>query len=80
MKKKIMLVVLLFLPLLLVGCGKEKEIVEEVKPVKRDLTTEEINGTMSIINDLEYMDYYNKNIVPVKLNNQEVLRINPYIL
>ena len=44
MKRKIMLVVLLFLPLLLVGCGKEKEIVEEIKPVKRDLTTEEING------------------------------------
>lgn len=80
MKRKLLLVVLLFLPLLLVGCGKEKEIVKEVTPVKRNLTTEEINGMMGIINDLEYMDYYNKNIVPVKLNNQEVLRISYEVL
>ena len=81
MKKRIMLVLFFCLSLfVLVGCSEEKEVIEEEKSIKRDLTTEEINGMMSVINDLKYMDYYNKSIVPVKLNNQEALRISYEVL
>lgn len=80
MNKKIILLFILCLPFILVGCGREEKVKEEVVVEKRELTTEEVTGMMSVINDLEYMDYYNKDIVPVKLNNQEVLRISYEVL
>lgn len=81
MKNKLYLIIFLLLSLfMVVGCGKDEESKVEVESNKREITNEEKESLMEIVNKLTYMDYYNKDIVPINLTNQEVLRISYEIL
>ena len=80
MKKKLfILVIMLFSLFIVTGCNKEEE-KEEVKVSNRELTEDEKSDLLNIIEKLKYMDYYNKDIIPRDLTNQEALRISYEIL
>lgn len=71
MRKFILLVISL---VLLSGCGKNV-IHDEVK--KEEVITDEIkNSLLDRINDLDYLDFYNKSVMTRDLSNQEVLRLS----
>ena len=82
MKNKIFLFIGLIVGVFLItGCSfnnGENTNVDEA--VSRELTEEEKNELLDIVDILKYMDYYNKDIVPRNLTNQEALRISYEIL
>lgn len=76
MNKKIVLLICLFFSLCLVtGCDSGKKDETKMEVSTRELESTELSDLMTIIDDLTYMDFYNKDIVPRNLTNQEVLRI-----
>lgn len=80
MKNKLFYILLIVVVFLVVGCTKENtNDVENVVEAK-ELTESQIDELMNVVNNLKYMDYYNKDIVPRNLTNQEALRISYEIL
>lgn len=75
MKKKLFIFLLLFISLLLVGCGKKKPpVVEEKKDEVRELTEEEIDFLMNRVGELSFFDINPAKSFKVNdLTNQEVL-------
>ena len=81
MKKRFLLMMLLVCLFLVGGCTKEEITNDDSVVVEsKELTDKQIDDLMKVVNDLKYMDYYNKDIVPRKLTNQEALRISYEIL
>lgn len=79
--KKICIFWLLILSLFIfVGCGEEKKESREIVSKKRDLTSDEISNIMNVIDKIIYLDYYNKDLIPRNMTNQEVLRVSYEIL
>jgi len=73
--RKIFKKVIIVLLLLLVVCScslKDEEVSNEEEV--RDLTTQEIEDLTAIVEDLKYLDYYEKSFETIELSNQEVLR------
>lgn len=73
MKRKIL--ILLFISLLLFGCGKKNKEVKQEEVIKtRELTQEEITNLMNRIQDLSYFDFNPaRSFKTNELTNQEVL-------
>lgn len=80
MKNRLFCILLIVMMFFIVGCTKENVDGEKVIVENKELTDEQINDLMNRVNDLKYMDYYNKYIVPRNLTNQEALRISYEIL
>lgn len=77
MKNKIFIIFILFVMFFITGCeNSKKDGNAKVTNNSRELTKDEINNIMNIIDNLKYMDFYNKDIVPRTLTNQEILRIS----
>ncbi len=74
--KKIYVIFILFMSLFFFGgCGIKDSDNKNVKVETRELTDIERTSLMEIVDKLSYMDFYDKNIVPKNLTNQEALRI-----
>ena len=81
MKKKVVLGILIFFSFLfIVGCDREDKKISDNNVSTRELTINEKDHLLSIIEKVKYMDYYNKDIVIRDLTNQEILRLSYEIL
>ena len=80
-KKKVVLGILIFFSFLfIVGCDGEDKKISDNNVSTRELTLNEKEYLLSIIEKIKYMDYYNKDIVIRDLTNQEILRLSYEIL
>ncbi len=67
--------------LLLVGCNNNESKAVKIEENKiSDLNNTEKEQLLEIIDELKYMDFYGKDILPRNLTNQEALRISYEIL
>lgn len=80
MKKAYVIFILLISLFLIGGCSTNIKDEETVKVEKRELAENEKSSLMEVINKLAYMDYYNKDVVPRNMANQEILRLSYEIL
>lgn len=81
MKNKLVILVIMFFSLFLItGCNKEEAEEKKVETSSRELTENEKKDMLNVVDKLKYMDYYNKDIIPRDLTNQEALRISYEIL
>ena len=76
MKKIFFMIVVLVGIFSIVGCEKNEEYSGKKVENSRELNENEITDLMNVIDDLFYIDYYNKDVIPRTLTNQEVLRIS----
>lgn len=75
MKKNYIIFILFFTIFLTVGCNISQRDDDVVKIETRELTDNEKESLMKNVNELIYLDYYGKDVVPRNLTNQEALRI-----
>lgn len=74
MKNKIKKI-MLFLLLLVILCACSRKTSEKEATVEtRDLKAEEVDVLQEEVNDLKYLDFYEKSFETIELSNQEVLR------